>query len=299
MNGKTKKNQKAIFMAITNAIGHNKNGKVIYKIKQNGNFLYNKNGEKIIDDDLPEITENFKRYLRNNLEQESRLGFNIDNDSLNDHIFIPEYYNPEIKKEVETIKENKKYKVFSVGELISKKVLQIKRGNEIGSQFYGTGDVPFVRTSDIVNWEIKFDPVKAVSEEIYENYKKQQDIRGKDILFVNDGTFLIGRTAMITELDIKCIIQSHVRKIRVLDESLVDSYYLFYLLNSKFVRKQIDSKTFVQATISTIGNRLNEVTLPILEDKKEQQKISAQIKKIIEEKTILRKKTMEIIQNSI
>lgn len=296
---KTKKNQKAIFMAITNAIGHNKNGKVIYKIKQNGNFLYNKNGEKIIDDDLPEITENFKRYLRNNLEQESRLGFNIDNDSLNDHIFIPEYYNPEIKKEVETIKENKKYKVFSVGELISKKVLQIKRGNEIGSQFYGTGDVPFVRTSDIVNWEIKFDPVKAVSEEIYENYKKQQDIRGKDILFVNDGTFLIGRTAMITELDIKCIIQSHVRKIRVLDESLVDSYYLFYLLNSKFVRKQIDSKTFVQATISTIGNRLNEVTLPILEDKKEQQKISAQIKKIIEEKTILRKKTMEIIQNSI
>ena len=296
---KSEKKQNSIFMGIANAVGHNKNGKVIYKIKQSGDFLYNKNGDKIIDDDLPEITKNFKKYIGNNLKQESRLGFVIENNSLNDHIFIPEYYNPEIKKEIKAIKNNKKYKVFSVGDLVSKKVLQIKRGNEIGSQFYGTGDIPFVRTSDIVNWEIKFDPVKAVSEEIYENYRKQQDIREKDILFVNDGTFLIGRTAMITKLDIKCIIQSHVRKIRVLDESLIDTYYLFYLLNSKFVRKQIDSKTFVQATISTIGNRLNEVVLPILGDKKEQQKISAEIKKIIKEKTILREKTMEIIQNSI
>lgn len=296
---KIKTKQRSIFMGIANAVGHNKNGKVIHKIKQNGEFLCDKNGDKIIDDDLPKITENFKKYLDNNLKQESRLGFNINNNSLNDHIFIPEYYNPEIKKEIETIKNNKKYKVFSIGELVFKKVLQIKRGNEIGSQFYGTGDIPFIRTSDIVNWEIKFDPIKAVSEEIYENYEKQQDIREKDILFVNDGTFLIGRTAMITKLDIKCIIQSHVRKIRVLDGSVVDPYYLFYLLNSKFVRKQIDSKTFVQATISTIGSRLNEIILPIVENKKEQQKISIKIKKIIKEKTILREKTMEIIQNSI
>jgi len=64
-------------------------------------------------------------------------------------------------------------------------------------------------------------------------------------------TFLIGRTAMVTKLDVKIIIQSHVRKIRVLDTEFIDPYYLFYLLNSKIVRKQIDSKTFVQATIST------------------------------------------------
>ncbi|MFH1967960.1 MAG: N-6 DNA methylase, partial [bacterium] len=296
---KTKNKQKPIFMAIANAVGHNKNGKVVYKIEQSGNFLYDKNGEKIINDDLPEITENCKKYLKNNLKKESRFGFSIGKNFLNDHIFIPEYYNPEIKKEIEIIKSDKKYEVFSVGELVSKKILQIKRGNEIGSQFYGTGEVPFVRTSDIVNWEIKFDPVKAVSDEIYENYRKQQDILEKDILFVNDGTFLIGRTAMITKLDVKCIIQSHVRKIRVLDDGLINPYYLFYLLNSKFVRKQIDSKTFVQATISTIGNRLNEVILPIVVDKKEQQRVSSKIQKIIEEKTILREKTVEIIQNSI
>lgn len=291
---KTPKTPKTIFMAIASAIGHNKNGKAVYKIKSDGTYSYDKTGQKIIDDDLPVIAKNFK-----NPKTENHLGFNINTESLNDHIFIPEYYNPEINEELDSLKKNGKYKLISIGELVSKKALQIRRGNEIGSQFYGSGDVPFVRTSDIVNWEIKVDPVKAISDEIYEKYKKQQDIQEKDILFVNDGTFLIGRTAMITKLDLKCVIQSHVRKIRVLNEDEIDPYYLFYLLNSKIVRKQIDSKTFVQATISTIGSRLNEVVLPVILDKKEQQKMVSKIKNIIQQKMELRQKSMEILQESI
>ena len=291
---KTTKTPKTIFMAIAGAIGHNKNGKAVYKIKSDGTYSYDKTGQKIIDDDLPVIAKNFK-----NPKTENHLGFNINTDSLNDHIFIPEYYNPEIIEELDSLKKNGKYKLISIGELVSKKTLQIRRGNEIGSQFYGSGDVPFVRTSDIVNWEIKVDPVKAISDEIYERYKKQQDIQEKDILFVNDGTFLIGRTAMITKLDLKCVIQSHVRKIRVLNEDEINPYYLFYLLNSKIVRKQIDSKTFVQATISTIGSRLNEVVLPVISDRKEQQKIASKIKNIIQQKMELKQKSIEILEDSI
>jgi len=134
---------------------------------------------------------------------DDHLGFRVAYSDLNDHIFIPEYYNPEIRKELEVLKNSGKYSLISIGELIDKGVLQIRRGDEIGSQFYGTGEIPFVRTSDIVNWEIKFDPIKAVSEDIYNQYKESQDIQEKDILFVNDGTFLIGRTAMVTKLDVK------------------------------------------------------------------------------------------------
>jgi type I restriction enzyme M protein len=122
-------------------------------------------------------------------------------------------------------------------------------------------------------------------------------MRENDILFVNDGTFLIGRTAMVTKFDIKSIIQSHVRKIRVLNREEMSPYYLFYLLNSKIVRKQIDSKIFVQATISTIGNRLNEIMLPIAVDERERIASAAKIKDIIDQKIELRRKTMEIMQN--
>lgn len=289
---KTTEKPKSIFMAIANSVGHNKNGKPIYKIDKSEN-------RKILDDDLPIIAKKFNSYKNNNKIVDDHLGFNISYDELNDHIFIPEYYNPEIIKEIETLKKSGKYSLLSIGDLIDKEVLQVRRGNEIGSQFYGTGEVPFVRTSDIVNWEIKVDPVKAVSEEVYNQYKELQDIKENDILFVNDGTFLIGRTAMVTKLDLKIIIQSHIRKIRVLDKEFIDPFYLFYLLNSKIVRKQIDSKTFVQATISTIGDRLKEVVLPISKNQKEIKKIIKEIKNIIEKKADLRAKTVNIVDRSI
>lgn len=285
---KTAKKSKKIFMAIANSIGHNKNGKPVYKINDNGN--------KILDDDLPAIATNFTNYRKNRRRPNDHLGFPIPYDQLNDHIFIPEYYNPEIRRELEVLKNSGKYILISIGELIDNGALQVRRGNEIGSQFYGTGDIPFVRTTDIVNWETKADPIKCVAREVYEKYKKSQDVRVNDILFVNDGTFLIGRSAIVTELDKEIIIQSHIRKIRVLDNSLIDSYLLFYLLNTRIVGKQVEAKTFIQATISTLGNRLNEITLPIQKDKATKKKLSKEMKDIIESKMQLRKKSLELME---
>jgi len=156
-----------------------------------------------------------------------------------------------------------------------------------------------VRTTDIVNWEIKMDTVKAVAEEVYEKYKRQQDVQENDILFVNDGTFLIGRCSMVTHIDVKCIIQSHLRKIRVVNNEHINAYYLFYLLNSNFVQQQIEVKTFVQATLSTLGNRIMEIDMPIHKDKSEIERISKEVKEIILNKAQCREKSIKLLENSI
>ncbi len=295
---KSEKREK-IFMAIANAIGHNKNGKEIYKINKDGSFILDKKYNKILDDDTPEIAENFKKFLNNETFTESHLGFTVLTSEIKDNIFIPENYNPELKLKLINLEKSGKYKLVTVGELVNKGVLQIKRGNEIGSQYYGTGQVPFVRTTDIVNWEFKIDPVKSVADEIYEKYKKQQDVRENDILFVNDGTFLIGRSAMVSKLDVKCIIQSHLRKIRVIQNDEITPFYLFYLLNSKVVQEQIEKLTFVQATLSTLGNRIMELILPVPTDRQEIDRISNEIKDIINTKCDIREKTLNLMENSI
>ena len=82
------------------------------------------------------------------------------------------------------MEQTKKYDLLALNTLIEKKIVTITRGNEIGSQFYGTGNVPFIRTTDIVNWELKIDPIKSVSEEIYEKYSQLQDIQENDILLL-------------------------------------------------------------------------------------------------------------------
>jgi len=80
---------------------------------------------------------------------------------------------------------------------------------------------------------------------------------------------------------------------------MINPYYLFYLLNTNFVQQQIEIKTFVQATLSTLGNRLMEIALPIHQDKSEIKRISEQVKEIILNKAELRKKSLELLRKSI
>jgi len=296
---KTKPNKDYdVFMAVAEKAGHNKNGKVIYNINKDGSLVLDEKGNKTIDDDLPAVSRNYLTYTTEKHFNQSHLGFLVNSKKIKEeYILIPEYFNPEINQQIDHLKKTGKYDFYTLEDLENRKIISIKRGNEIGSQFYGTGDVPFVRTSDIVNWEIKIDPVKCVANEVYEMFKDKQGIKSNDILFVNDGTFLIGRTAMVTELDMKIIIQSHVKRLRVEKNDLLDCYLLFYLLNTDIVRKQIEAKTFVQATISSIGNRLRETILPIPKDKNIKEKISREIKDIITSKMKLRRRTIEVLKN--
>ena len=111
--------------------------------------------------------------------------------------------------------------------------------------------------------------------------------------------FLIGRTAMVSPLDEKIIIQSHLKKVRVLQTDVLSPFYLFYLLNTKIFKKQIEAKTFVQATISTIGNRLQEIILPVLADENEIKKIENEMREIIEQKCLLREKCWRLVEESV
>jgi len=287
----------SIFMAIAEKAGHDKNGKVIHKMNEKGEYILDEAGRRIIDDDLPIIAERYKQFRQNGnrLDGYSHLGFALQYTNVKNHILIPDYYNPEIERELNSLKETGEYELINIQSLIDQKAISIRRGNEIGSRFYGMGEIPFVRTTDLVNWEIKIDPVKCVPEGIYDLYKKKQDIRENDILFVNDGTFLIGRSAVVTELDKKVVIQSHIRKIRVIKPDAIDPYLLFYLLNTRIVRKQVEAKTFIQATISTLGNRLSEIILPVPKQQKKKEELSLRMKEIIDQKMRLRKQSLEVI----
>ncbi|TON78636.1 hypothetical protein, partial [Vibrio parahaemolyticus] len=65
-------------------------------------------------------------------------------------------------------------------ELHDKGIIEISTGDEVGKLAYGTGNIPFVRTSDISNWEVKLDPKHGVSEEIFQKYAKRQDVQEGD-----------------------------------------------------------------------------------------------------------------------
>lgn len=294
---KNKDEDYEIFMAIASRVGHDKNGKIIFKMDKQGNYVVDSEGNKIIDDDLPIIASKYKEFKSGNLWP-SRFGFTVRLSEIRNHIFIPSYYDPETAQKLKQLEKTGKYKLVSIEELVKQGLISIKRGHEVGSKYYGMGDVPFVRTSDIVNWEIKIDPIKSIPEEVYQQYKKRQDIGENDILLVTDGTFLIGRTAIVTSIDKKIVIQSHITRIKCLKPEKLHPYLLLYLLNTEIVQKQIEEKTFVQATISTIGERLYEIIIPIPTDNDAVVKIINEVSEIIKMKVEARMRMENIMFSS-
>lgn len=152
----------------------------------------------------------------------------------------------------------------TIGSLVQDGVLTIRKGHEVGSHAYGTGDIPFIRTSDITNFEISVDPTKSISEEIYNEYARQQRLRAGDIVMVVDGRYRIGATAMLSPDNCRAVVQSHLRIISVRKPDVVSPHALIFALNLPTVKIRLRDLVFVQSTLGTLGSRLLELELPVL-----------------------------------
>ncbi len=198
---------------------------------------------------------------------------------IRDGVYIPKYYNPELAEKQHSLADT--HHCQSIGSLVEAGLMSAETGHEIGKAAYGTGDIPFVRTSDISNWEIKSAPKQGVSKEIYEEYAADQDVQPGDILFVRDGTYLIGTNCFITTIDKDILYQSHVLKLRVHNKVTLDPHLLFLALNNPWVQRQIRSVQFTADIIDTIGQRFFELVLPIPLDKKTQRRLSQECEKAL------------------
>ena len=155
-------------------------------------------------------------------------------------------------------------KIASIADLVRDQLLTIRKGHEPGSDAYGTGRIPFVRTSDISNLEISADPTNGVSEDIYARFASQQRLKPGDILMVVDGRYRIGMTALVTRNNYRCVVQSHFRILDTPSPDKLDTYELLFALNLPSVRMRIRNHVFVQSTLGTLGTRLLELRIPLL-----------------------------------
>lgn len=199
----------------------------------------------------------FKSIAKENVFSVSINSFSKDN------LWTPHYSYPLYVNTLRSLKEI--WKTIAV-EMIS----DLKNGDEVGSANYlgyldkrGT-DVPFVRTSDIVNYGVDQFPDFYIPIEIYDELA--QDIKANDILFTNDGK--IGQVALVTDFD-KFILQSHIKRIRLNKNAIeygITPEYLFLALSIKEIGfYQSKRWTVIQSTIPTMANYLGKIEIPVLD----------------------------------
>ena len=264
-DGETINPDSYIFMAVAKWCGHDSRGLAVPY------------------DDIPAIQARFEQFRLGKTLEYDHLGFVIKQSQIIDSIYLPIYYNPEIIESLNTLRD--RYDLVTIAELAEQGLVSLSNGDEVGKLAYGTGSIPFIRTSDIANWEIKLDPKQGLSEEIYESLQKKQDVQAYDILMVKDGTYLVGTCAMITEDETKIVYQSHLWKIRSLDHKRLNPYLLLALLSSPIVKQQIRAKQFTQDIIDTIGRRVYELVLPFPKDLEQEQTIIQKVQEVFAKRT--------------
>lgn len=270
----SKKHISSVFFAEAKWCGHDSRGRIVEK------------------SDIPEILKNYKQYQKTKTCHRGHFGVTVPYSKIGINL-APRRFEFDI--ETEQAKFNGKFLFRKFGDFLKEGKILLSTGDEVGKLAYGSGDIPFIRTSDISNWEVKVDPKQRVSKEIYEKYAKTQDVRAEDLLMVRDGTYLIGTAAIVTDIDLPMVFQSHIYKIRITDRKAISPYLLLALLSASFVRRQIKSFCVSQDIIDSLGDKINDILLPIPAVDKERDLLIKNVKDIVKKRASARKLSQEVL----
>ncbi|MDR0676150.1 MAG: N-6 DNA methylase [Elusimicrobiota bacterium] len=227
---------------------------------------HNRRGIEINKDDIPEITNKFKHWINTGQIHLSRNCFITNlNELEKTNFWIPKHFSPYYKQAIEKVKSN--YAIVKLGDIAT-----FRKGDEVGSANYidfidrVESDIPFIRTSDLVNSSVNQTPDNFIDKETY--LKLNQNLKQKDILYTKDGK--IGVVGMITEND-KVVISSGILIIR-LKKDMQKKYgitpeYLFAILSNKYTGYfQALRSTIIAATIPHLREkRIEYFDIPILD----------------------------------
>ncbi len=272
--------QERINMAVAEYIGHDHNGQPIYK--------YDADGSKtdVINDDTVEIIKEIKA-INEGKSIKQKYTFSVDAKTvIKKDILVPRYYWSSKLTSIQKKAEAQGIELVSVSDLIEQKILSFFDGNgSPASEYKGTGEYPYIRVKDIVNWQMYKDPTALIPKHVFDSlYKEEKALKPKDILFVRRGSYRIGSVAMVSPYDLEVILTREILVLRLLDESeyKLTPEYLLFAFSHQLVQEQLTNKIFMDTTLPNIADRWKELYIPVYKDKKEYNEIKNKAAKLVE-----------------
>lgn len=278
---KNRPQQNKVHMAVAEYIGHDHNGKPLYKYDEKNQTYTNE-----ILDDTDTIIEEIKQK-RINPNYKTKYIFDVEfSDISKTGILVPRYYWNSKKEEIDDKARKENITMVSLNTLIEKGIISFFDGNgSPSSEFKGTGDIPYIRVKDIVNWQIYKDPTALIPDSEFKRlYKPEKALKEKDILYVRRGSYRIGSVAMASPYDLKVILTREILVLRV--NNLENEYnltpeYLLYALSHQLTFEQANNKIFIDTTLPNIADRWKEIEIPIYNDKNKFDLINAKVKQVV------------------
>ena len=168
------------------------------------------------------IKETIKKFNESKVlvfSDTAQYGFTVNPGLFEKCMLTPNYYREDVERTINDVLDDKEFDSFDLE--------KIKKGDEVGSANYSEEGTPFIKTSDIINYDVDYEPDCFCPDYFVSQLK--QGIKKGDIVFAKDGK--PGEVAIIEE-DSNVIISSGLVKYH--PETDEERYWLFLLLASKY-----------------------------------------------------------------
>lgn len=261
-----------IFMAVSEAVGHDRRGNPLYKKDANGLNVKDENDNLVIWNDLPAVLEQWKQYeLTGKASLHSPSCFVINSDKIlkdESRRIDAWYWDPNknhIAKELEETVGEEVTEIVRLGDLVVQNGIfypgRHKRNYVEESPesvaFYSGTQILQIRPFDLKYQPRNYEP--AAKHYVHKDW----------ILITRSGS--TGRVVMVTDTIAETMVSEHVIRV-ICDDKLIDPYYVYAYLSTEKIGKVLLEKGIYASVVDHITPEfVSTIPIPRLSPEKEKE----------------------------
>ena len=209
-----------------------------------------------------ELLEHVKSYLRGqNPEGLSKLSAS---EIFERRVLVPTYYDPRYQKGIDDLLGANDLEGVTVGELLQRRTLSVRIGHGSPPNDQRTGDIPYVKVSDLRALRVNVNPTNLVSQEVASRFWKGEtsQLEAWDLITPSRASSNIGEFSILLPGEERLILTKEVLIFRSKDHEFYDPFYLLWAFSLKAVREQWRRIALMQTNREDCGKRYGEIVLP-------------------------------------
>lgn len=213
----------------------------------------------IIDNELIECVSAYTEGKKSNCR------FKVSaNDVFAKGVIVPAYFDSRFNREIEATLTHLGVDGISIGDLIDNGTLSVRQGHGSPGNDQRTGEVPYIKVSDIRALRMNINPTNLIPRKVAESFWRggTSGLEAWDVLTPNRASSNIGEFAIIMPGEEQVVLTKEMFVFRVKDRSVWSPFYLFWTLCLQAVREEWRRITLMQTNREDCGDRYREIVLP-------------------------------------
>ncbi|MFF4811279.1 hypothetical protein ACFY03_24035 [Micromonospora chersina] len=249
-----------VFVSYAPTCGINKDGEELYVVDP-------ETGQRtdVIDDRMADDVDRLLAGLTPSAEDTRQW---ISRSPGEPFLAVPVYFDERPHREFEALLESDDFEGWSsasLGELIAKGWVRASAGHGSPSADLRTGEVPYIKVSDIRAGLVNINPSNRVSNVVAERFWGGTDsgLQAWDLITPIRTSKNIGEFAVLMPGQERVVLTKEMLVLRATNDAPFDNFYLLWAMTLKAVRRQWGRVIFMQTNREDVGSRYREIEIPI------------------------------------